>query len=73
MIIYSEKCLSCSNKSLWLKVRDFARANKLQIETRRTYTQKYREEAEIYGVDIPFVVHNGIALSLNEDFNRLLK
>lgn len=73
MIIYSKDCLACTNKPLWKRVKEFARKHRLFIEVRRTSRPEWRKEADKYEVQLPFVVHEGIALNLNEDLERLLK
>lgn len=72
MIIYSKTCLPCSHKSLWKKVKAFARDNSLLIEVRRTNRPEFKEQADEYGVEVPFAVNGRVALSLTEDLEKLL-
>lgn len=72
MIIYSKTCLPCSHKDLWKKVKRFARENNLLIEVRRTNRPEYKKEADQYSVAIPFAVNGEIAVSLNEELEKLL-
>ena len=73
MIIYTKKCLACTNRALWKKLKSFAYNNKLTIEERRIGKKKeWADEASQYGIEPPFAVRGKIALSLTEDLEKLL-
>lgn len=73
MIIYTKRCLSCTDRLLWKKIRAFAAAHGLAIEERRVGKDPaWKDEADRYGVEMPFVVHGKVALSLTEDLEKLL-
>lgn len=73
MIIYTQQCLSCANRKLWVKIKTFATVHGLSIEVRRTIYSKNRDEADQYGIALPFVVEDGVALSLSEPLEGLLR
>lgn len=74
MIIYTQRCLVCSNRQLWKKIKAFAAKHNLQIEERRVGLKyEWMKDAESYDIPLPFVVYEGKALSLTEDLEELLK
>ena len=67
MIVYTARCLACSNKPLHRKLNEYAIQNKVKYEIRRTNLSKdFREEAESYGVPLPFVVIDGAAKRIED-------
>lgn len=73
MIIYTARCLACSNKTLWKAIKAFAHENNLPIEERRIGLKTdWKQQAENYGVDLPFVVNGKTAMNLNEPLEGLL-
>lgn len=73
LIIYTKRCLACTDKPTWKKVKEFAASNGFSIEERRINLKKeWQEQAESYGVSLPFAVSGKIALSLTEDLEILL-
>lgn len=73
MIIYTRSCLACTNKPLWKKLKQFAQENHLEIQERRVGLKKeWKQEAESYGVELPFAVNGSRALNLNEPLEGLL-
>lgn len=74
MILYDDRCTPCARKQQWRDLRQFAAGNGLPLE--RIDLSRHRErtpEAEEYKLSVPFVVHEGKALSLNEPLEGLLK
>ena len=72
MIVYTKSCLPCTHAKQWRNLKAYTQENGLEIEQRRvTRNPEWKAEAEQYGIDLPFVVHNGVALSLNEPLERL--
>lgn len=72
MIVYSKTCLACTNKTLWKMIKQFAKEHGLTVEVRRINRRQHTEEAAQYEIEPPFVVHNGVALSLTEDLENIL-
>ncbi len=67
MILYTSKCLPCANKVLHKKLTQYALQNKLKYEVRRTnFSNIFREEAEKYGLPLPFVVVDGVAKRIED-------
>ena len=62
ILVYTAKCLACSNKPLHRKLNEYALQNKVKYQIRRTNLSKdFRDEAERYGIQLPFVVVDGVA------------
>lgn len=73
MIVYTTSCLPCTHKRKWRELKQFAREHSMQIEERRvTRNPEWRAEAEQYEIDMPFIVHDKVALSLSEPLEGLL-
>jgi hypothetical protein len=73
LIVYSNKCLSCSKKQLWQEIKHFAKKNNLTIRQKNVLLRpEWREAAQQYEIDLPFVVLNGNAIRLTEPLERLL-
>lgn len=73
MILYDNVCTPCARKQKWRELRNFAREHKLLLKRFDiSKDAKARQEAEAYELDIPFIVHGKIALSLTEPLERLL-
>lgn len=73
MIIYSRRCIACTDKPLWKKLKAFAQENDLTLEERRVGLKKeWQDQADTYGVELPFAVNGKIALNLNEELEKLL-
>jgi len=74
MILYDNVCTPCVRKQQWRELRRFAAKHGLpltRIDIRKQ--QQHREKALAYGIDFPFIVHENVALSLNEPLEGLLK
>lgn len=66
MILYTKRCLACTNRQLWKWLRQFAKVENIKIEERRvTVNRQWLEEAESYEVTLPFIVYNGVAKELS--------
>ena len=73
LVIYTRKCLACTNKPLWKNIKQFAKLHDLTIqENRVTKNESLQQKADSYEIALPFVVLGGVALSLNEPLERLL-
>lgn len=73
MILYDNVCTPCVRKQQWRELRRFAVKNKLTIKRIDVRSSKETlDEARQYGIDLPFVVHGNVALSLSEPLERLL-
>lgn len=73
MIVYDNVCTPCARKQLWRELRNFARQHRLplqRIDVSKDHAA--RKKAEQYGIEVPFVVHNNVALKLGEPLERLL-
>ena len=67
MIVYTAHCLACSNKPLNRKLTEYAIQNKVKYEIRRTNLSKvFKEEADSYGIALPFVVIDGIVKRIED-------
>lgn len=67
MIVYTAHCLACSNKPLLRKLNEYAIQNKVKYQIRRTNISKeFREQAESYGIELPFVVIRGVAKRIED-------
>ena len=74
MIVYTKRCLACSNRRMWKKLKQFVAKYDLSLQERRVgLKQEWANEARAYEIEMPFVVHNGIALSLTEDLEGLMQ
>lgn len=73
MKIYTKSCLACTDKALWRALKQFALDNNMSIEERRVGLKKeWREEAEAYGIELPFAVNGNKAINLKEPLEKLL-
>ena len=67
VIVYSSGCLPCTNKPLWKQLR--AKAAEKRVLITRVDVSKSKEEREkamSHNMDIPFVLENGVARSIDE-------
>lgn len=73
MILYDNVCTPCVRRQQWRELRRFAVKHKLTVKRVDVRGNKESlEEARQYGIDLPFVVHDKVALSLSEPLERLL-
>jgi hypothetical protein len=73
MIVYDNVCTPCVRKQEWRDLRSFAREHKLELARVDIKKQpQHKEKALQYGIDLPFVVHGNVALSLSEPLEGLL-
>lgn len=74
IILYTQRCLACSNRPLSKKLRAFATEHGLAIEERRVGMSKtWKAESKGYNIALPFVVYRNSAVSLSGDLEELLK
>lgn len=72
MIVYTNRCLKCSERKQWNKLRKIAKARNVELEERRvTRCRSWAEEAEKYEIDLPFIVNGKQAISFSEPLERL--
>lgn len=73
LILYTNKCLACKDKAKWQEIKNFAKEHKLRIRERRTtLNSEWVDVAKAYDIDLPFAVHNGIAIRLDQPLEILL-
>lgn len=73
LIVYTKKCLACTDKPTWKRIKLFAEEHGLSLQERRVNrSQEWKKEASLYEIDLPFVLYNKNALSLKEDLKGLL-
>lgn len=73
MILYDDVCTPCVRKAEWRALRRFARKHNIPMERIDVRKQpQHADKAKSYEIQYPFVVHDGIALSLTEPLERLL-
>lgn len=74
MILYDNVCTPCVRKQEWRELRRFAVKHKLELTRVDIKKQpQYRDKALSYEIDLPFVVHGNVALSLREPLEGLLR
>ena len=67
MIVYSSKCLACANKPLHRRLNEYALENKVKYQVRRSNLSKdIQAEADSYGLQLPFVVIDGVAKRIED-------
>lgn len=67
LIVYSKSCLACTNKALWKQIKSYAARKNVAVEQRRVNIRsKWKDEADSYGVGLPFSVLNGKVVSHSE-------
>jgi hypothetical protein len=67
MIIYTKRCLACTDKPTWKMLKSFAAEHNLTIEERRVgLKQVWAKEAAEIGIELPFAAYNGKAVNFNE-------
>ena len=72
MIVYTNRCLKCSERKRWNELRKYAKAHNLPLEERRiTVSKEWREESERYDLDLPFIVNGKQAISFKEPLDKL--
>lgn len=69
--LYSNQCLSCTDKYTWKKIQTYADSKGLKIQDLRTnYSLEYREQSKVYqqeqNVTEPFIVINGRAINAKD-------
>lgn len=77
MIVYSLRCINCSDRKRWKEIRAFTQSHNLEIgEIRINRDSATRDIAmnisEDANVTIPFIEHNGKYISLNDNLEKLL-
>lgn len=67
IVVYTAKCLACANKALHRRLNEYALENKVRYQVRRTnISEDIQAEADSYGLQLPFVVVDGVAKRIEE-------
>lgn len=73
VIVYSNYCMKCVNRTKWKELKDFCAKHRMLLEERRTnYEKKYKREAEEFSDLLPIIVLEDRYVEIGEPLRHLL-
>jgi hypothetical protein len=72
IIIYTNRCMKCSERSKWNQLRRYAKSRGISLEERRVDRKsEWLAESRVYSLDLPFIVAGNIAINFDESLEKL--
>lgn len=72
IIVYTDRCLKCTERQQWNRLRRLALSRGVKLQERRTdVNEVWLHEAEQYEISMPFIVNGKQAISFNEPLDKL--
>lgn len=72
IIVYTDRCLKCTERTQWNKLRRLATSKGIPLEERRvTQNDIWKSEADRFDIDLPFIVNGKQAISFSEPLSKL--